>query len=671
MQYGHALRASGDLQGAEAAYRAAIARAPEDADARLHLVTLLAQRATAAGERADWAGAAAALAQPVEVSPGQGYLWAHYGHVLKEGGDLPGAEAAYARAVAVEPQSPQAPVFQAWLMEARARAARARLDWPSVAAALAEAVRVAPGLVAFRVQLGHALKEAGDLPGAEAAFRAALEQAPEDAATRLHLAGLLLHRGAATEAARQLLGHLRAAPAAAMPPATARTMRLCLDALGVAAQAAIGARLDAAEPAELEATFTPLVQRGAMEAALAPVAARALVRTGQPEQAAALRGEVLWRDPTDAVARQALIAVKSGLSPCLSGASRVAAAVRPMTSAAAAQAMSLAQIAPWAGFACHSAEATALMTQIADALPAVFVLELKGRTVRILEKPNHYPVEETAGETPSKDGKMVRAHYYRKHIEEVLADGWLVGEMRLLLFTDDLGSNNTPLPLFSFQKPRGSRNLLLPDIDFLQEDFYTRPELVDAIPFAEKQERAVFVGTTTGGRHTVETVQALRAPRLRSAVHFRDSPRVDFFLPRIAQCVDNAAADAIRALGVAGRRLSWRRSYAYRYIISMDGNGATCSRVFLGLRSNSVLMKYDSPHLLYYFDHLVPWVHYIPIAQDADVLHAMDVCAVEPGLAEAIAMAGQDFCNAYLGRESVFSYTRRLLEDYHALCWRA
>lgn len=311
VQYGHALRESGELRGAEAAYRAAIARRPEDGDARLHLAMTLAQHAVAAGEAGDWPGAAAAMAEAVQTAPAHGFLWAHYGHVLKEGGDLAGAEAAYARAVAAEAGSAQAPVFQAWLMEARARAARLRGDWPAAATALAEAVRVAPGLAAFRAQLGHALKEAGDLLGAEVAYRVTLDQAPEDAATRLHLAELLMRRGAATEAARQLLAHLRAAPAAAIPPAT---LRRCLDALGVAAQAAIGARIDAAGPAELEATFTPLVRRGAMDAALAPVAARALVRTGRPEQAAALLGDVLWHDPTDAVARRALIAIKAGLN---------------------------------------------------------------------------------------------------------------------------------------------------------------------------------------------------------------------------------------------------------------------------------------------------------------------------------------------------------------------
>jgi hypothetical protein len=34
------------------------------------------------------------------------------------------------------------------------------------------------------------------------------------------------------------------------------------------------------------------------------------------------------------------------------------------------------------------------------------------------------------------------------------------------------------------------------------------------------------------------------------------------------------------------------------------------------LKSNSVILKYDSENSLYYFQHLIPWVHYIAVYDD-------------------------------------------------------
>ena len=221
-------------------------------------------------------------------------------------------------------------------------------------------------------------------------------------------------------------------------------------------------------------------------------------------------------------------------------------------------------------------------------------------------------------------------------------------------------------PLFGFQRKRDGRGILLPDIEFLANDFYARRD-ADPYSYAEKQKRAVFSGATTGGWATAEVAASLATPRLRAAGYFRDSSRVDFRLPRIVQCTEKAAEVLLAAQSFCQRPvMSWTEQLAHRFLISMDGNGATCSRVAIALASNSVLLKYESENLLYYFGGLQPWVHYVPVRSDADVEKILDWAAMEPARFERIAAAGRVFAATYLTREAARFYMAEVIGLYAA-----
>lgn len=57
-------------------------------------------------------------------------------------------------------------------------------------------------------------------------------------------------------------------------------------------------------------------------------------------------------------------------------------------------------------------------------------------------------------------------------------------------------------------------------------------------------------------------------------------------------------------------------SLAYRYLISIDGNSCSYSRMAWILYSNSILFKHNSEEVQWYYDKLQPWIHYIPVASD-------------------------------------------------------
>lgn len=258
-----------------------------------------------------------------------------------------------------------------------------------------------------------------------------------------------------------------------------------------------------------------------------------------------------------------------------------------------------------------------------------------------------------------------RTSAYRAYLEQVVREFCPNLRCQILLDTGDVRDRNDAIPIFAFQKPAGSNLILLPDINFLGNDFYNnRPALMDHIGYADKTCTAVFAGSTTGGRITAEVARNLSLPRLRAAAYFKDNPSITFRLAKIVQCDSDAAKQILQDAGFGGEPISWREQFRHRFIITIDGNGATCSRVFIGLRSNSVLLKYDSKHELYYFSAMNPWIHYIPIRLDSDIVSIVEAERRQPGLFRHIAEAGKEFADTFLTRSSAMRYTAMLLELY-------
>jgi tetratricopeptide (TPR) repeat protein len=93
------------------------------------------------------------------------------------------------------------------------RASRAG-DWPRAARLYRKALRRVPDAPAIWVQYGHALKETGDVAGAEIAYRRAIALAPDAAEWHLFLGEALLRQGRTEEARAALLRCEQLDPAA-------------------------------------------------------------------------------------------------------------------------------------------------------------------------------------------------------------------------------------------------------------------------------------------------------------------------------------------------------------------------------------------------------------------------------------------------------------------------
>ena len=198
VQLGHARKEQGDLTNAERSYRAALELAPADDDVHLQIGHLekrkgrlghaaLAYRAAAelnplnADAIAEYAGLAPHLDLPPLPFTGSEASGGLADHIRPNGSPpatvLPGPDIPNRSPVPLE-------------LRACGDQAREKRRWDEAVQAYQAYLAVVPKDFAIWVQLGHALKENGDLATAEAAYRTALAYAPDDADIHLQLGHL-------------------------------------------------------------------------------------------------------------------------------------------------------------------------------------------------------------------------------------------------------------------------------------------------------------------------------------------------------------------------------------------------------------------------------------------------------------------------------------------------
>jgi hypothetical protein len=286
----------------------------------------------------------------------------------------------------------------------------------------------------------------------------------------------------------------------------------------------------------------------------------------------------------------------------------------------------------------------------------VALFTVAGGTVTIAEKP-----------LPLAPPEQVKQRFamYRSYLEQVVREFSPTLHCELLFDASDERRLDESVPVFAFQKPQGSKAILIPDVDFIVYDFYEKKIIGDEARFDEKQCSAIFIGSTTGKPIiSAQDARDLSLPRLQSAIFFKENSSVIFRLTNIVQCDTPETHKILEDYGFGGKWIPWLEQLNHKFLISIDGNGATCSRVVIALKSNSVLLKYDSPHELYYFSGMRPWIHYIPIHNNQDVTWVIEAERRHPGIFKHIAASGKKFADAYLTRRGTMQYTAFLLEQY-------
>ncbi len=291
---------------------------------------------------------------------------------------------------------------------------------------------------------------------------------------------------------------------------------------------------------------------------------------------------------------------------------------------------------------------------------SVFVFELNGRHVDVWAKP---AAAQAVGCEPAEIRMFrKRVNHYHTLLSEVLRQGAFSKTVRLAIDLHDIPGDLPDWPVFGFQKAKTARNLLLPDVDFFHHGWYLADR--DDLAYGDKTPTACFVGASSGMSLSADAVRRQASERLALASAFVGDPRVLFRIAGAVQCESDEARQLLMAQPYFCPPMGWQEQLRHRFLISVDGNGATCSRVVKSLRSHSVLVKFPSDQELYYFPLLEPGQHYLAATAPGDVRRILDDEAASPGRYAGVAAAGQRFAAQYLQAPAVLHYTRLLLHRY-------
>ena len=325
------------------------------------------------------------------------------------------------------------------------------------------------------------------------------------------------------------------------------------------------------------------------------------------------------------------------------------------------------QLARWTARPLDRAAAECEFLRLNATYPSTFLLRIgRGRVEIAAKPPSTLAADALSAYSPRMLlGFACRIEIYRVFIEETIRRFDLGVATTLALDVNDTGPESASAPLFRFQKPAGSADILLPDIDFINQNWYRGVR--DPIAYDDKRLVASFVGSSTGARVSVEAIERSEVPRLRAAACFVGSDLVDFRIAAIVQTTSAEARALLRRQPYISRPVGWGEQFRNRFLISIDGNGAACSRLAIALKSRAAVIKDDSPHQLYYFPKLTPGRDFIPVSDDAAVAAVVARERADPGAYRPVAQAGRAFFARFLERRPVMAYMARLLVGYAAL----
>ena len=315
------------------------------------------------------------------------------------------------------------------------------------------------------------------------------------------------------------------------------------------------------------------------------------------------------------------------------------------------------EVSPWIDRSDSRDEYDIFLSKINEAYKDITVLDIKDNEVKIRRKQNSHIQLEEGGQD------ALRLKNYLELFKNALRRSSKPMQVSLAISTGDTIDFSAEYPIFCLQKTVDAPTILIPDVDFGNFDYYD-----DAFTdrhFLQKMDQVIFCGSSTGTILTDDDVINNKSDRLKLAHRFVDHDDIIIKIGSAVQCVSESGLNILRRKPYF-EAIPWPDQLRRRYILSIDGNGATCSRVVLTLRSQSLLLKYRSNERLFYFHGLQPMVHYVPISDAEDLLCKLSALRTGEINAVQIVKNANAFFKKHLRRKSVEEYLINLITVFQS-----
>ena len=226
----------------------------------------------------------------------------------------------------------------------------------------------------------------------------------------------------------------------------------------------------------------------------------------------------------------------------------------------------------------------------------------------------------------------------------------------------DLGVEHAPVLVYC-RRGEARSQITIPDFEALRGHESLERAIDRASrenPWEAKLPIAFWRGAPTGGRYDRPEWRQIPRARLVALSLARPDLIDARFTSRSHGADQNPELDA----GAFAERVPPERSLGCRFLVDVDGNASSWSRVVWTLRSNSLLLKQSSSYVQWFYPWLEAGKHYLELAPDLSDLEAKIEWAREHDVeSRAIAEAGSRFARERLGRTATVAYLALVLRE--------
>jgi len=186
-------------------------------------------------------------------------------------------------------------------------------------------------------------------------------------------------------------------------------------------------------------------------------------------------------------------------------------------------------------------------------------------------------------------------------------------------------------------------------------------------PWEEKTEQLFWRGSSTDGFYTKESWQSI--PR-GSLVHLGTHVRPDLIDAALVNVFPWHTDDMewLENTFRMDRFASPVRHLAYKYQMIMDGVTCTYPGTQWRLLSGCLSFKQQTDDVMWFFEPLIPWKHYVPVKKDlSDLVEKILWAKEHDDEARAIAQNAREFALNNLMKEEILLYCYKALCKYAQL----
>ncbi len=191
---------------------------------------------------------------------------------------------------------------------------------------------------------------------------------------------------------------------------------------------------------------------------------------------------------------------------------------------------------------------------------------------------------------------------------------------------DSLGMKVPAFIMFQDKNSKAEMNkFIFPDGYFLKKswgDLFAKiKESRSKYKWEEKVNKLFWRGGATGGYYKISNFSKLDRIKLlifsKTYPSITDAKFTDYFSQVTKDEEGKKIKEVIELLdGYQKEKVTEEDHLKYKYLVSVDGNAATGTRVPWIMLSNSVLVKQESNKIQWYYSALKPGFHYVPIKND-------------------------------------------------------